>query len=107
MYGVALLQELVRDSHSAALRAWAAAAPAVQTAVSDALSAAIVSPTDGKRLLPRLKSPLYPCSSVLANLTIAHPCPIAMRKIMCIMAACFTSVMQRGLFWSGRGWIDS
>ncbi|CAL8468510.1 g8050 [Coccomyxa elongata] len=40
MYGTALLQELVRHSHHDALRAWATAAPAVQSAVSDALSAA-------------------------------------------------------------------
>lgn len=40
MYGTALLQELVRHSHHDALRAWATAAPAVQSAVTDALSAA-------------------------------------------------------------------
>lgn len=40
MYATALLQELVRHSHHDALRAWAIAAPAVQSAVSDALSAA-------------------------------------------------------------------
>lgn len=80
MYGVALLQELVRDSHSTALRAWAAAAPAVQTAVSDALSATNVSPTDGECLLPQMKSlrtvHANPCFSVLANLSVAHPCQL-------------------------------
>ncbi len=50
LYGAALLQELVQHSHRDALRTWATAAPAVQAAVSDALSAVEIPSDNGAAL---------------------------------------------------------
>lgn len=54
LYAAALLQELVRDPHSQTLQAWAMAAPAMQSAVAEALALTDnTTSSQGAEVLPR------------------------------------------------------
>ena len=73
VYGTALLQELVQHSHRDALRTWATAAPAVQAAVTEALSATPAPSTDGDALFCGVGMPTVVVdNSILFDQSVGH-----------------------------------
>ena len=73
VYGTALLQELVQHSHRDALRTWATAAPAVQAAVTDALSATPVPSTDSDAPFCGVSMPTVVVdNSILFDQSVGH-----------------------------------